>query len=351
MTPASSGSARSAVTSLTISAPKAIARRATSALVVSMEIGTPPSRRSRTGTTRRSSSSVETPSEPGRVDSPPTSTIAAPSSIMRRAAAAAMSASRCTPPSENESGVTFTTPMTDGRGKRCSIGITCGSLHEVARIRRLRESCSRVAQKAGLLWACDVLRGDGEVVQCDADVHVLPVPCGGEELQTELRLARVQRRVKLHPGTVGEVVGGLHAVYAGDSQRAARIRCVDAVETSVDVAAVVLAHTRGSAGAGEVGASKDPRGQAQDHAAGTRPVEKLVVDPRVEVAFEAAHAPPHRADLVVLATRLRGCGDGEDELAVLQSPRAARAVAAIADIPEAVVGRRFREVVRHRLHR
>jgi hypothetical protein len=28
-----------------------------------------------------------------------------------------------TPPSENESGVTLTTPMTDGRRNRCSIGI------------------------------------------------------------------------------------------------------------------------------------------------------------------------------------------------------------------------------------
>ena len=39
----------------------------------------------------RSSSSTETPSEPGRVDSPPTSTIAAPSSSIRRAAATAAS--------------------------------------------------------------------------------------------------------------------------------------------------------------------------------------------------------------------------------------------------------------------
>ena len=53
-------------------------------------IGTSPSSRSSTGTTRRSSSSTETPSEPGRVDSPPTSTIAAPSSTIRRAEATAI---------------------------------------------------------------------------------------------------------------------------------------------------------------------------------------------------------------------------------------------------------------------
>src|SRR5262245_13416280 len=119
-TPASSGSPRSEVTSFTSSAPIASARRATAAFDVSMETGTPSSASS-TGTTRRSSSSASTPSEPGRVDSPPTSTIAAPSPAIRRAAATAASVAKWAPPSENESGVTFTTPMTDGRGKRSSI--------------------------------------------------------------------------------------------------------------------------------------------------------------------------------------------------------------------------------------
>ena len=85
-TPASSGSPRRAVTSLTRIAPRSSAARATAAFDVSIEIGRSPPRRSRTGTTRRSSSSAETPSEPGRVDSPPTSTIAAPSAIIRFAA-------------------------------------------------------------------------------------------------------------------------------------------------------------------------------------------------------------------------------------------------------------------------
>ena len=118
-TPASSGSPRSAVTSLTSSAPSSSARRATSLFAVSIDTGTPSSRSS-TGTTRRSSSSSGTPSDPGRVDSPPMSTIAAPSAIIRRAAAAATSGSRWSPPSEKLSGVTLTIPITAGRCKRSS---------------------------------------------------------------------------------------------------------------------------------------------------------------------------------------------------------------------------------------
>src|SRR5262245_44782921 len=41
---------------------------------------------------------------------------------MRRAEATASSARKLTPPSENESGVTLTTPITEGRGNRSSIG-------------------------------------------------------------------------------------------------------------------------------------------------------------------------------------------------------------------------------------
>src|SRR5918995_3200693 len=66
---------------------------------------------STTGTTRRRSSSAGTGAAPGRVDSPPTSTIAAPSSTSRRAWRTASASSSNVPPSENESGVTLTTPM------------------------------------------------------------------------------------------------------------------------------------------------------------------------------------------------------------------------------------------------
>ena len=53
----------------------------TSGLLVSTETGTAvrDARRSMTGMTRASSSSADTGAAPGRVDSPPTSTIAAPS--------------------------------------------------------------------------------------------------------------------------------------------------------------------------------------------------------------------------------------------------------------------------------
>src|SRR3954451_5565754 len=69
---------------------------------------------STTGSTRRSSSSAPTGSAPGRVDSPPTSKIAAPSLTSSTPCAIAASASRYLPPSENESGVTLTTPISLG---------------------------------------------------------------------------------------------------------------------------------------------------------------------------------------------------------------------------------------------
>ncbi len=104
----------SPLTSLTRSAPAAMARRATSGLRVSMETGTgdEDANAFRTGPTRRHSSSQGTVSAPGRVDSPPMSMIAAPSETIWRARAIAASASAYRPPSENESGVTLRTPIT-----------------------------------------------------------------------------------------------------------------------------------------------------------------------------------------------------------------------------------------------
>ncbi len=49
---------------------------------------------------------------PGRVDSPPRSMMSAPSAIMLRARAMASSGLKYWPPSEKESGVTLTMPMT-----------------------------------------------------------------------------------------------------------------------------------------------------------------------------------------------------------------------------------------------
>ena len=66
---------------------------------------------STTGITRSSSSRSGTGAAPGRVDSPPTSSTSAPSNASRRPWFTAASRSRNAPPSENESGVTLTTPM------------------------------------------------------------------------------------------------------------------------------------------------------------------------------------------------------------------------------------------------
>ena len=71
---------RSAQMSLMMSAPMSSACRMTSGLWVSTEMGIPSVTASRsTGTTRASSSSVDTGSVPGRLDSPPMSRMWAPS--------------------------------------------------------------------------------------------------------------------------------------------------------------------------------------------------------------------------------------------------------------------------------
>ena len=81
ITPAISGSYFSPHTSLTRSAPACTATSATLPLYVSTEIGTSKCLRSASmiGTTRAASSSALTGVCPGRVDSPPTSRISAPS--------------------------------------------------------------------------------------------------------------------------------------------------------------------------------------------------------------------------------------------------------------------------------
>src|SRR5918999_4552342 len=66
---------------------------------------------SMTGITRSSSCRSGTGSAPGRVDSPPMSSRSAPSNASRSPWLTAAWRSRKAPPSENESGVTLTTPM------------------------------------------------------------------------------------------------------------------------------------------------------------------------------------------------------------------------------------------------
>src|SRR5918995_6098010 len=103
-----------AETSFTMEAPASRASRATCALLVSIEIVASPASPETTGRTRSSSTPRGTGSAPGRVDSPPTSRMSAPSPASARPCSTAASASRNSPPSENESGVTLTIPMRTG---------------------------------------------------------------------------------------------------------------------------------------------------------------------------------------------------------------------------------------------
>ena len=104
------------VTSFTIDAPTRTAAFATSTWRVSMDTIAPFCASARTtGRTRRASSSASTGWNPGRVDSPPTSMMSAPASSIATPWAIAASASKCSPPSLNESGVTLSTPIMRGR--------------------------------------------------------------------------------------------------------------------------------------------------------------------------------------------------------------------------------------------
>ena len=116
MTVRASGSWRRALMSFTMRAPAASAASITVARRVSTETSIPwPARARITGITRRSSSASSGACEPGRVDSPPTSTMSAPAAAMARPCAIASSSAAKSPPSEKLSGVTLRTPMRCGR--------------------------------------------------------------------------------------------------------------------------------------------------------------------------------------------------------------------------------------------
>src|SRR4051812_25127932 len=132
--PATASSAPGAIKasmSLIIDAPALRASCMTSGRFVSTDIGlSTPFNASRTGMIRSNSCAAETGRAPGREDSPPTSMMSAPSSIKRRAWETADFASKNLPPSEKESGVTFTTPMTSGfcRSKKNLPALSPGDL-------------------------------------------------------------------------------------------------------------------------------------------------------------------------------------------------------------------------------
>ena len=105
-------------TSLTIAAPASKAAAIVAALRVSMDTISPASAKARiTGMTRACSSSGGTTGAPGRVLSPPTSMISAPSAAMANPAAIATPGSRWVPPSLKLSGVAFRRPMSRGRSR------------------------------------------------------------------------------------------------------------------------------------------------------------------------------------------------------------------------------------------
>ncbi len=116
-----------AETSLISDAPASAAASATAPLVVSTDTRTWPASASTTGITRRNSSSRATGAAPGRVDSPPTSTMSAPSSIIWRPRVMACSCWNQRPPSEKESGVTLRMAITKGRSSRVELGMTTQS--------------------------------------------------------------------------------------------------------------------------------------------------------------------------------------------------------------------------------
>ena len=95
------------------STPASAAASAVDARIVSTEVRIPSAcSAAMTGRTRSASTSAGTRVAPGRVDSAPTSIMSAPSRTSSCAWAIASSAASQRPPSENESSVTLTMPIT-----------------------------------------------------------------------------------------------------------------------------------------------------------------------------------------------------------------------------------------------
>src|SRR4029450_3504944 len=179
--------AREADTSLIIRAPAATAASATAALRVSIDTATPSdARASTTGITRRSSPATGTGPARGRVDSPPTSIQSAPCPTSVRPWAMAAWWSRKCPPSENESGVTLTTPMTRRpplfpRGKLTSAGghprWSFGLLHNHVE----RQFCH--GEKPGLPLAGADRLAPGDVVADRGDAQRVGPVGGGDGVE------------------------------------------------------------------------------------------------------------------------------------------------------------------------
>src|SRR6218665_1489638 len=115
----------------------------TSGLQVSTETGAPKETAARTtGSTRASSCSSGTAVLPGRVDSPPMSSMSAPSLSSCSQCCTAVAVLPWRPPSENESGVTLTMPMTRGRVRSMEKRAVCQIMKPSVRGRAPRR-CDR----------------------------------------------------------------------------------------------------------------------------------------------------------------------------------------------------------------
>src|SRR3990170_245813 len=138
--------------SFTTRAPARSAASATAGFDVSIETGTSTSRTRRpiAGSTRASSTSSATGVEPGRVDSPPRSRMAAPSATCCRPRATIASVSRSRPSPLKESGVAFRMPMIHGRAPDA---ITPASLAREREALKWLFSFSDMERGAG--WSAD----------------------------------------------------------------------------------------------------------------------------------------------------------------------------------------------------
>ncbi len=152
----------SARTSLIIPAPSAATSRITRGELVSTEmtISTRAAIASTTGATRSSSCCSSTAVAPGRVDSPPTSTISAPCLRIAHALRSTRSrsgllAQKRRPPSEKESGVILRMPMTAGRDR----------------------SSSRLPQRSTALAMCAGDRALMPILQCSPAGPPMVPPC------------------------------------------------------------------------------------------------------------------------------------------------------------------------------
>ncbi len=195
---------RRALTSLIIAAPAAAAACMTSGLLVSTErmAWVRERKRAITGITRRSSSSRPTGCAPGRVDSPPTSMMAAPSSAICTPRSTAASSRTNFPPSENESGVTFSTPMTTACSSPSTLPRQCSTECDLAKPVPVRyrgmdtKGISRGRENQGRFSRSLHGRTRGGPGKC------LSRPCPrGHRIQLRLTLSAAQQAAQLqcHP--------------------------------------------------------------------------------------------------------------------------------------------------------